>query len=347
MAQVGRGPLNALLSNTGAQWASVAGVAAYVWNPEAVQRAVRSLTSDYSHNNNSTFQNGSGDTNNSALDRPQSHSIVIHTGTAGSSDRDGGGSGGYSRGNGGVITTIVTYTIGIGCAWITYTVLSNALPEYVGTFLPVTRRAFDKTTKNLANSLLFVKEAMVQQIQHVMKMQGELGAKQDETHRAVQDILDDVQFVRTDLSTVIASVDRCEAAVDASQRLQAYTARGVKLLVAAVATVLPRHGDEQSLDVLRELEHYARDGGDAPRRPLTTTTTVQQQPSQSHRATEEAPPENEHPRLAAAAVSSPPPQSLSSSSLLPLPPQRLEDCSTTEILAMLRDGRLGPPQGCN
>ena len=87
--------------------------------------------------------------------------------------------------------------------------------------MPVTRKIFDQTTKNLATSLFNVKEAMIKQIQFVMSKQDELSIKQDDTHRDVKDILEDMKFVRSDLSGVMHGVDRCEAGVDASQRLQA------------------------------------------------------------------------------------------------------------------------------
>ena len=205
-------------------------------------------------------------------------------------------------------------------------VLSNALPEYVGNLLPVTRNIFDQTAKNLATSLVNVKDLLGKQILNVMKKQDDLGEQLDSTHRDVNIILDDLKFVRTDLSAVVESVDRCEASVEASQRLQSYTARGVKLLVAAVGTVLPR----DDAQMLRELEHYARDG-EMFRRQMersvvsttTMSTTLQQQQQQ------QMPPENEHPRQQLTRQTTPPHQDIR---------------SDYEFLAMIRDGRLVVPQ---
>ena len=190
--------------------------------------------------------------------------------------------------------------MGAGCVWISYTLCTSVLPDYISELMPVTRKVFDQTTKNLATSLFNVKEAMIKQIQFVMSKQDELSIKQDDTHRDVKDIQEDMKFVRSDLSGVMDGIDRCEVSVEASQRLQAYTARGVKLLVAAVATVLPRDDNYQ---ILRELEKYARDG--EPVRNLMDRSQQQQLPSPTAAAsvllpqqplTISEPPENEHPR---------------------------------------------------
>jgi hypothetical protein len=260
MAQA-RGPLNLLLSHSGVQWATLLGMGAYVLNPETVLQTLRSLT---------------------AIDRgtplgDRTAPIIIHTG--GGDSRNGGSNSSLTSG---LWTTMLFYSIGAGCVWLSYSVLTSLLPDCVSEFMPVTRRVFDRTTKNLATSLFNVKEAMLQQIQFLMQKQEEFSDKQAETHRDVQDIQEDMKHVRSDLTDVRQGVDRCAATVDASQRLQSYTARGVKLLVAAVATVLPRDDEH----ILRELEQYARDGEHF----RIESSSSLRMPSIA------SPPENEHPR---------------------------------------------------
>jgi hypothetical protein len=251
---------------------------------------------------------------------------------------------------------MVFYTIGAGCVWISYTLCTSVLPDYISELMPVTRKVFDQTTKNLATSLFNVKEAMIKQIQFVMSKQDELGIKQDDTHRDVKDIQEDMKFVRSDLSGVMDGVDRCEASVEASQRLQAYTARGVKLLVAAVATVLPR---DENYQILRELEKYARDG--EPFRNLIERSQQQHlqpsptsvppslhllQPPQQPQTNNE-PPENEHPRQQQqqqqySSMYSIPPYGPTPENHYLSEPKRNEIPVSKEIdfLAMIRDGTL-------
>lgn len=312
-----------LASSAGVQWAAFGGAAVLLLaGPDKCREVIHSWMGSLVDSSDRRHGETNHSNNNSALDRAAS-SIIIHTG----GDRLNGGSGG----NGGsLLTSIVTYTLGAGCVWVSYSVLSNALPAYIGNLLPVTRKIFDQTAKNLATSLVNVKDLLGKQILNVMKKQDDLGEQLDSTHRDVNIILDDLKFVRTDLASVVESVDRCEASVEASQRLQSYTARGVKLLVAAVGTVLPRDCDQQ---MLRELEHYARDG-EVFRRQLersvmvsSSTTTLQQQPQQQQQ--QQTPPENEHPRQQLARQTTPP---------------QLETRSDYEFLSMFRDDRLVVPQ---
>ena len=268
--------------------------------------------------------------------------IIIHTTSSDSRN----GTIGFSGAS--LLTTIVCYTIGAGCVWLSYTICTSVLPDYISELMPVTRKIFDQTTKNLATKLFNAKEAMIKQIQFFMSKQDELSIKQDDTHRDVKDILEDMKFVRSDLSGVMHGVDRCEAGVDASQRLQAYTARGVKLLVAAVATVLPR---DENYQILRELEKYARDG-----EPFRNLIDQLQQPPPSPTQliplpqpplTSNEPPEDEHPRQQQHQLYQP----ISMNTVAPQPsqtqenyylhgPKRNELSKENDFLAMLRTGAL-------
>jgi hypothetical protein len=285
----GAGPMNALLSSPAAQWATLGGLGAYIVSPEKVSATLQHLvniasaTSPLDHHHLSN----SNDRHNTVPS-----SIVIHTG---SSSLDGSGGSGNGNKNG-IVTTMVTYTLVAGCVWVTYTVLSHALPEYIGNLLPVTRRVFDQTSQRLAVSLHKVKDVLGSQILAVMKKQDVLSDKQDDMHRDVQGLQDDVSCVRTDLLSVLESVDRCEATVQSSLALQSYTARGVKLLVSAVSMVLPA-SDNHGL--VRELEQYAREG-QVFRGQLEQKSTAPPQPQPQHSLTAltavNEPPENDHPR---------------------------------------------------
>jgi hypothetical protein len=273
------------LSSPAAQWATLGGLGAYIVSPEKVSATLQHLlniasatsTSDHHHHLSSS---SSSDRHNLPS------SIIIHTGSS-SLDGSQSGNGGNGSKNG-IVTTMVTYTLVAGCVWVTYTVLSHALPEYIGNLLPVTRRVFDQTSQRLAVSLHKVKDVLGSQILAVMKKQDTLGDKQDDMHRDVQGLQDDVQCVRTDLLSVLESVDRCEATVQSSLALQSYTARGVKLLVSAVSMVLP--ASEHHGQMVRELEQYAREGqvfrGQLEQTSMSTATAL---------AVNE-PPENDHPR---------------------------------------------------
>jgi hypothetical protein len=300
--QAAKGPLNALLSSSGAQWAALVGIGTYITSPDKVMDLAASV-----------LERRASSSSSSSMDRMSP--IIIQTG----SDSRGGGS---NSGGGGILTTVVTYTIGAGCVWVSYTVLSNVLPEFIGDLLPVTRKVFDKASKNLASSIVNVKEVLGNQILNLMKKQDDLGKKQDDTHRDVKDIQDDMKFVRGDLSSVVESVDRCEASIESSQQLNSYTARGVKLLVAAVSTVLPRD-DHQ---IIRELQDYARDG-EVFRRQLESSRPPQPQ----------TPPENEHPRQQQQH-----PQLVEQTSQLQT--NSAVDfnafVNNSDLMAMLRDGRL-------
>jgi hypothetical protein len=335
MAQIGGaaargvGPLNLLLSNSGAQWVTILGLGAYVINPDSFVKAIRTIAGDETY----STHNNKGNMNNSNLDRASP--IIIHTG---SENRNGS-----SLTVASFVSTLIFYTIGAGCVWVSYTLCTTMLPDYISEFMPVTRKVFDQTTKNLATSLFNVKEAMIKQIHFVMSKQDELGKKQDETHLDVKDIQEDMKFVRTDLSGVMDGVDRCEATVEASQRLQAYTARGVKLLVAAVATVLPR---DDNPHILRELEKYARDGEQFRQMIDRSSSSPTQQiplPPNSQYLSQvttvvNEPPENEHPRQ----QQQYPMYALSSSQKSPTNTyiDQSEQQQQLDFLAMIRDGTI-------
>lgn len=75
------------------------------------------------------------------------------------------------------VTMLVKVAIGGTACWIGYIVFTNALPEYVQEFLPVTRKLFSKTSKFLASSVEKVRVALEEKIGIVSRKQDELGKK--------------------------------------------------------------------------------------------------------------------------------------------------------------------------
>jgi len=149
--------------------------------------------------------------------------IVIQTGN-GSSTQDK------------IMGQLITYTVTAAGVWVSYSIMVNYLPDWAKEMLPVTRQVFDKAVQNLGKGILEVSE----QIVNVMR-------KQDKTH-------DELLEARNDIMTVQGSVDRCEDALDAADALQNKSQRGIKLLVRAVAIMVPG-----SHNIADELNRFARE----------------------------------------------------------------------------------------
>lgn len=135
-----------------------------------------------------------------------------------------------------IVGQIVTYALSAAGVWVTYTVIVNYLPEWVKEHLPVTRQVFDKAVQNLGRGIVEVS----QQILNLRK-------KQDETH-------DELLEARSDILNIQNSVGRCEEALETAEGVQNKTQRGIKLLVRAVATMVPGNHN-----IAEELNKYARE----------------------------------------------------------------------------------------
>jgi hypothetical protein len=135
-----------------------------------------------------------------------------------------------------IVGQLITYTVTAAGVWLSYTILVNYLPDWAKEMLPVTRQVFEKAVQNLGRGILEVSE----QILNVRK-------KQDETH-------DELLEARHDITTAQGSIDRCEDALGAADALQNKTQRGIRLLVRAVATMVPG-----SHNIAQELNYYARE----------------------------------------------------------------------------------------
>jgi len=220
-----RGPFGFLLQTTAGQYV-VLGLGAVSLFPdkceELLRPVLRSLLLGFP---NVPLANEFAKKNNMGFNRTPSAQapIVIQTGKSESTQER-------------IVGQLITYTVTAAGVWISYTILVNYLPDWAKEMLPVTRQVFEKAVQNLGRGILEVSE----QILNVRK-------KQDETH-------DELLEARNDIMTFQGSIDRCEDALSAADALQNKTQRGIKLLVRAVATMVPG-----SHNIAQELNYYARE----------------------------------------------------------------------------------------
>jgi hypothetical protein len=241
-ASAARGPLNALLSNASTQWI-VIGVGIYTFGPDsmrdAVHRAIAAATTPGPHQNHHDGvqqYRGSG------------APVIVRIDSSNS-----GGSGGNTRI--GWMTTIVSYTALVGGVWVSYSFLATMLPEQLKQILPVTRQVFEKSSKSLAKTIYNVKEVLGNQINQMLRKQEELEDQQKDTHQEILNVHVALKSTREDVQTVNRSTIRCEDDLKRSIAMQGYTARGVKLLVTAVSSILAPDNR-----ITQELEDYLRAG---------------------------------------------------------------------------------------
>jgi len=263
-----RGPLHFLLQSSGGQWFLV-GLGAFTFFPEKVGEILRltfdKLTTSESMYNNGGYPRLNPSSNNNAP-------IIIHTGndTGGASTRS--------------MINITMYVLSAAGIWISYNALrydfltcflfyfltfiitkymfvfflkfvSNLLPESIKELLPVTRKIFDKSITNVAKAIINVREALGKQIMDLSEKQDLLNNKQDQTLIEISNVQENMDHVRNDLDELGDAMSRCETSLEHAERLQSYTARGIKLLVKTVATMIP--GDHRAVS---ELSKYTKEG---------------------------------------------------------------------------------------
>ncbi len=131
---------------------------------------------------------------------------------------------------------LIGYTVSAAGVWVSYTVAIHYLPDWAKEMLPVTRQVFDKAVTNLSKGILDLSEKILT-----------LGRKQDETHGELLE-------AREDIHNIQSAVDRCEDSLENAERVNGRTARGIKLLVRAVATMVPGN-----LNIAEELNVFARE----------------------------------------------------------------------------------------
>lgn len=150
---------------------------------------------------------------------------------------------------------LIKVVVGGSACWIGYFALTNALPEYVQEFFPVTRKFFAKTSKFMVASLEKVKETLEEQIGFVSKKQDDLSKQLDGTHESVVELHKELGDARGDLDRLGDSMARQESTLNSSHKTMSYTSQGVTLLVRCVASMLPSNDR-----TVHDLAEYIKDG---------------------------------------------------------------------------------------
>jgi len=241
-AAAARGPLAFLLQSQTGQWVTISLGAMYAF-PEQAKLVLGDL-GNYAAlaKQMSGFTVPSLDDKALATVAPQPTSIVIHQTLP-------------SNGKNQVVTLLIKVVIGGSACWIGYFALTNALPDYVQEFFPVTRKFFAKTSKFLVTSIEQVKNVLEEQINNVIRKQDDLSKKLDGTHDSVQGLHKELGDARSDLDKLGDSMARQETTLSASHKTMSYTSKGVTLLVRCVASMLPSNDR-----TVHDLAEYIKDG---------------------------------------------------------------------------------------
>jgi len=164
---------------------------------------------------------------------------------------------GSDSGKNQLVSIAIKVAIGGSACWIGYFVVTNALPEYVQEFFPVTRKFFAKTSSFLASSIEKVKDVLEEQIGIVSRKQDDISDKLDDTHDSVLGLHKELGDARYELNELSDSMSRQESTLSESHRTHSYTSRGVTLLVRCVATMLPSNDR-----TVNDLAEYIKDGAE-------------------------------------------------------------------------------------
>jgi hypothetical protein len=190
--------------------------------------------------------------------------IVIHNiqPSDGSSNRNILSRGGWTG-------TLIHLTLVSGTCWTAYIIFSNYLPDQIKELLPVTRKYFEGAVTSLGQGIIRVRDALGEQIKNLGIKTDLLAEKQDDTHREVLGLKDDIGDVRLNIDDIAIAISRCESSLGDAAGRQTYMSRGVRLLVQCVGDLLrstnPAVADE--LDHFANLstpdgdDFYYRDGG--------------------------------------------------------------------------------------
>ncbi|KAL9180868.1 hypothetical protein ACHAXT_011321 [Thalassiosira profunda] len=159
-----------------------------------------------------------------------------------------------SKNYGGWTTTIIQLGLASGACWGAYIIFSNCLPEQLKELLPVTRKFFEAAVTSLGQGILKVREALEEKIKLLGLKQDRLGEKQDQTHREVLGLKDDVGDVRLSVDDIAIAISRCEESLTDAAGRQTYMTRGVRLLVQCVGDLLR----PSNPTVAEELDQFSR-----------------------------------------------------------------------------------------
>lgn len=241
-AAAARGPLAFLLQSQTGQWVTISLGAMYAF-PEQAKMVLGDLGSYAAlARQMSGFTVPTLDDKAVAKAVQQPQSIIIHQTVP-------------SDGKNQVVTLLVKVVIGGSACWLGYFALTNALPEYMQEFFPVTRKFFSRTSKLLVSSIEQVKTVLEEQIGVVSRKQDDLSKKLDGTHDSVEGLHKKLGDARGDLDKLGASMARQESTLTNSHKTMSYTSKGVTLLVRCVASLLPSNDR-----TVHDLAEYIQDG---------------------------------------------------------------------------------------
>lgn len=166
----------------------------------------------------------------------------------------GPGIGRYSVGNNSSNYYYMWYLMQLGMGtlicWGSYVAFANLLPDAVKSVLPVSKKVFDTAVESLGKAVIHVRDALKEQILGIERKQDELSLKLDDTH-------DEVLHVKAGVDELGDMVYRCEQSLSQGERRQLYTAKGIRLLLRCISTMLPASSKFNS-----ELDQYHRQGND-------------------------------------------------------------------------------------
>lgn len=277
---LGRGPLTLLLQSSGTQWVFIGAIGLGIFGTDRVRSVLeesiaKALLLSQSPQNQRLSEGGGSTGRNMPP-------IVIHTG----SNSSGGGLGLSSAG--GIVGLAVQVTLGAVTCWAAYGVISNAsfIPDIVKEVLPVSRKLFDRAVKSLGEGIIHVRDSLSEQMNQLSQTQEELSEKQDKTLSEIDLVKCDVGDARQDLERMIDSLTRCESSLESTEHVSNYTAKGVRLLVRCVASMLP--GNDR---VLTELVQYIKEADNAPNEHTSSSLPPKEPALQYQQST----PEDEHP----------------------------------------------------
>lgn len=241
-AAAARGPLAFLLNSQTGQWVTISLGAMYAF-PEQAKLVLGDLGSYAAlAKQMSGFQVPSLEVQAVEKAVAQTPQIIIHQ--APSSD-----------GRNQLVTLVVKVAVGGSACWLGYLAVTNALPEYLQEFFPVTRKFFAKTSKFLVTSIEQVKNVLEEQILSVSRKQDDLSKKLDGTHESVEGLHRELGDARDDLDKLGTSMARQESTLSSSHKTMSYTSKGVTLLVRCVASMLPSNDR-----TVHDLAEYIKDG---------------------------------------------------------------------------------------
>jgi len=157
---------------------------------------------------------------------------------------------------GGWTGTLIHLTLVSGACWTGYIIFSQFsqfLPEQIKELLPVTRKYFEGAVTSLGQGIIRVRDALGEQIKNLGIKTDLLAEKQDDTHREVLGLKDDIGDVRMNIDDIAIAISRCESSLGDAAGRQTYMSRGVRLLVQCVGDLLRSTNPA----VAEELDHFA------------------------------------------------------------------------------------------